>query len=493
MVALNQANLSAIAARIPVPAYDRSKVTPGIVHFGVGGFHRAHQANYLDQVMSLGESMDFGIIGVGLMPSDAHMRDVMEAQDYLYTLVDKNPAGEWHARVVGSEIGYLYGPDDPRAVIEQLADPAIRIVSLTITEGGYNFDQVTGDFIADNPAIQAELVPGALPTTVFGYLYEGMKLRRERGVTPFTVMCCDNIQENGAVVKKALTSYAALRDPAFADWIASTVHFPSSMVDRITPQTTDQDRADVAERYGVEDGWPVVCESFIQWALTDDFPTGRPKYELVGVQTVHDVVPFELMKLRLLNCSHQAIAYFAQLAGIHYVHEAMADPDIRTYVRAFMDFDATPSVPPVPGEDLDVYKDTLIARFSSPAVCDTTARLAQEGSDRLPKWLIPMVKERLAVGGDIRRSAAMTAAWAKYCEAVDDSGAPITIVDNAKDSIMAAAAQQKDDPLAFLRQEQFFGDLVNDERFTKPYLWTLNLLNTVGAHGTLKALVELDG
>jgi len=491
MVALNQANLPSISERIAVPAYDRSLVTPGIVHVGVGNFHRAHQAYYLDQVMAQGHSLDFGIIGVGLMPRDEKMRDVLAAQDYLYTLVDKDPSGQWNARVIGSEIGFLYAPDDPRAVIEQLADPAIRIVSLTITEGGYNFDQVTGDFIVDNPAVQAELVPGALPTTVFGYLYEGLWLRRERGVAPFTVMCCDNIQENGDVVKKALLSYANLRDAEFAAWIDANVHFPSSMVDRITPQTTDQDRADVAERYGVEDGWPVVCESFIQWALTDDFPTGRPEYELAGVQPVQDVVPFELMKLRLLNCSHQAIAYFAILAGYTYVHEAMGDPDIAAYVRAFMDFDATPSIPPVPGEDLDLYKDTLIARFSNPEVRDTVVRLGTEGSDRIPKWLIPMVKERLAADGDVRRSAAMTAAWAKYCEGFDDAGHALNIVDNALDEILTAAAKQSDDPLAFLRQEQFFGRLVEDERFTKPYLWMLGLLNEVGSRGALKALREL--
>jgi len=491
MVALNMANLPEISAKIAVPAYDRSLVTPGIMHFGVGNFHRAHQAYYLDQVMAQGKSLDFGIIGVGLMPRDEKMRDILAAQDYLYTLVDKDPSGVWNARVVGSEIGFLYAPDDPDAVIEQLADPAIRIVSMTITEGGYNFDQVTGDFIVDNPAIQAELVPGALPTTVFGYLYAGLKRRKDRGVAPFTVMSCDNIQENGDVVKKALLSYANLRDPEFAAWIGASVHFPSSMVDRITPQTTDQDRADIAERYGVEDGWPVVCESFIQWALTDDFPQGRPEYELAGVQPVADVVPFELMKLRLLNCSHQAIAYFAILAGYVYVHEAMGDPDIRAYVRAFMDVDATPSIPPVPGEDLDLYKDTLIARFSNPEVRDTVMRLGTEGSDRIPKWLIPMAKERLAVGGDVRRSAAMTAAWAKYCEGFDDAGHAIDIVDNALADIKAAAAKQADDPLAFLRQEQFFGRLVEDARFTDPYLWTLELLNKAGSRGTLKALQEL--
>ncbi|MDR0283365.1 MAG: mannitol dehydrogenase family protein, partial [Propionibacteriaceae bacterium] len=370
------------------------------------------------------------------------------------------------------------------------ADPAIRIVSLTITEGGYNFDQVTGDFLTDNPAVQAELVPGTRPTTIFGYLYDGLRRRHDQGVPPFTIMSCDNILHNGAVARKALTAYAKLRDPAFATWIADTVHFPSSMVDRITPQTTDQDRRDIAGRYGIDDGWPVVAEAFIQWALTDDFPTGRPAYEHAGVHLTNDVIPYELMKLRLLNCSHQALAYPARLAGYEFVHEAMADPDIAGFVRGFMDIDVTPSLTPVPGEDLTAYKDTLVARFSNVAVRDTVERLAAETSDRIPKWLVPMIKERLASdpAADIRRSAAMVAAWARECEGTDDTGRPLAIDDRARDELVAAAARHPDDPLAFLRLEQFFGDLVADPRFTTPYRWALDQLHTTGALAMLRAL-----
>jgi mannitol 2-dehydrogenase len=491
VVRLNQSSLDSLTDQVKTPKYDRSQVRAGWAHFGVGGFHRAHQAFYLDEVMNRGESMDFGIIGVGLMPADARMRDVLAAQDYLYTLVTKSARGVWTPQVIGSIIGYLYGPDDPDALVERMADPAIRIVSLTITEGGYNFDQVTGEFIADNPAIQAELAPGAAPATVFGYIYEALRRRRERAVAPFAIMCCDNIQDNGAVVKRALTSYATLRDEELADWIGQAVAFPSSMVDRITPQTTDQDRRDVAERFGIEDGWPVVAESFTQWALTDRFPLGRPRFEAAGVQMVGDVVPYELMKLRLLNASHQGIAYLAYLAGYRYVHDAARDQDMARFLRAYMDLEASPTLQPVPGVDLTAYKQELISRFSNAEVRDTVARLAAEGSDRIPKWLVPVIYSRLEAGGDIRRSAAICAAWARYCEGVDEQGQPIAVVDNALDQVTAAARAQSQDPLAFVRQTAFFGDLAERPEFTEPYLAALDSLHRQGAAATLKALADL--
>jgi mannitol 2-dehydrogenase len=491
VTALTQANLPRIAERVAVPTYDRAKVTPGIVHFGVGGFHRAHQASYLDQAMSLGLSQDWGIVGVGLMPSDSQMHDALTTQDCLYTVVAKAPDGVWTPRVVGSTLDHLYGPADPAAVVERMADPAVRIVSLTITEGGYNVDQVTGEFLEDTPAVRAELEPGAQLTTVYGHIYEALRLRRDRGVAPFTVMSCDNVQDNGAVARRAITSYAALRDPAFAEWIAAEVRFPSSMVDRITPQTTDQDRADIAARYGIEDAWPVVTEAFTQWVLTDDFPTGRPALDAVGVQLVTDVMPYELMKLRLLNASHQGIAYLAHLAGRHYVHDAASDPVMVRFLSAYMDVEATPTLEPVPGIDLTEYKQELIRRFANPEVRDTVARLCLEGSDRIPKFLVPVIFKQLELGGDVRRSAGICAAFARYCEGVDDEGRAIDIQDNNAAQIRAAAARQKDDPLAFLRQEMFFGDLASRPEFTGPYLKTLDSLHTAGATATLEWLAAL--
>ncbi|HKH54810.1 MAG TPA: mannitol dehydrogenase family protein, partial [Propionibacteriaceae bacterium] len=394
MTQLGNATVNSLS--VPGLGYDRSRLRVGIVHFGVGAFHRAHQAKYLDALMEQGKALDWGICGVGVMPFDLKVRDALLAQDCLYTLVEKDPEGNWTPKVIGSIVAYRYAPDDPEAVIEQMADPATGIVSMTVTEGGYNFHPVTGKFDADNPAVQADLSPGAVPTTTFGLITEALARRRARGVAPFTIMSCDNIQGNGHVASEVFSAFARLRDPDLGEWIASNVSFPNSMVDRITPVTTDEDREQVSQRFGVEDAWPVVCEPFTQWVLEDNFPAGRPPLEDVGVQVVPDVEPYELMKLRLLNASHQALCYFGYLAGYRLVHEVAQDRLFANFLLDYMNREATPTLPPVPGVDLDAYKRTLIERFSNGAVRDTVARLCAESSDRIPKFVLPAVKENLA-------------------------------------------------------------------------------------------------
>jgi len=474
---------------IPTPSYDRSTVRTGIVHFGVGGFHRAHQAMYLDRLMSDGEALDWGICGVGVLPSDARMAQALTAQDGLYTLVLKHPDGTWEPRVIGALVEYLYAPDDPEAVLEKLADPATRIVSLTITEGGYNFNQVTGEFDATNPDVVADLRPGAVPRTVFGLVVEGLARRRARGVAPFTVMSCDNIQGNGHMARRTFGAFARLRDAELGSWIEAEVPFPCSMVDRITPVTTDADRQEITERFGVEDAWPVVCEPFTQWVLEDRFGLGRPPYEDVGVQVVDEVEPYELMKLRLLNASHQALCYPGYLAGYRLAHDAAQDPLFARFLLAYMEREGTPTLEPVPGIDLDAYRHELVARFSNAEVRDTIARLCAESSDRIPKWLVPVIRANLAAGRDVTLSAAVVAAWARYAEGVDEQGEPIEIVDRLADRLTAAARTGRDDPLAFVRAEDLFGDLAEDPRFTGPYLDALEDLHTVGARALLERLV----
>ena len=486
MTALNQANLGSLS--IPVPSYDRSQVTVGIVHFGVGGFHRAHQAMYIDQLMEQGKALDWGICGVGVMPFDLKMKEAMHSQDCLYTLVLKAPDGSWEPRIIGSIVQYLYAPDDPEAVIEKMADPATRIVSLTVTEGGYNFSPVTGEFDDTNPAVQADLAPGAIPATTFGLITEALVRRRTRGIEPFTVMSCDNIQGNGHMAQKVFTAFARLRDPELGDWVADHVQFPNSMVDRITPVTTDEDRAQISQRFGVEDAWPVVCEPFTQWALEDKFTAGRPPFEDVGVQVVPDVVPYELMKLRLLNASHQALCYFGYLAGYRLVHEVAQDQLFANFLLDYMNREATPTLAPVPGIDLYAYKLKLIERFSNAAVRDTVARLCARSSERIPSWLVPVIRENLAAGRDVRLSAAVVASWARYAEGVDEHGEPITVVDRLADTVQRLAAQQRDDPLAFVKNRELFGDLATEQGFTEPYLNALNSLHSKGSRATLKAL-----
>ena len=494
---LSQDTLSDLPAEVSRPTYDRSRLSPGIVHFGVGGFHRAHQAMYLDRLMDARpeKTHDWSIVGVGTMPGDARMRDAMAEQDCLYTMVVKHPDGALEPRVIGAMSAYLFAPDDPEAVLDQLTDPDVRIVSLTITEGGYHVNQVTGDFDPTDEALQADIAGEGAPRSAFGFIAEALRRRRAAGTEPFTVMSCDNLPGNGDVAQKMLTSFARMQDEQLdegaaadplADWMTETVEFPNSMVDRITPVTTQDDIDALAERFGVEDAWPVVCEPFTQWVLEDHFTSGRPAFEEVDVQVVDDVVPYELMKLRLLNASHQALCYLGYLAGHRYAHEVAQDPLFVDFLLGYMEHEGSPTLPEVPDVDLAEYRRTLIERFANPEVRDTLARLCAESSDRIPKWLVPVIRHNLEHDGQIERSALVVAAWARYAEGVDEQGEPIEVVDRYRDKVMAAAARQGEEPLAFLEDETFFGDLAEQERFTEAYTHFLTRLHEVGARTTLE-------
>lgn len=490
---LDPATLAALPPTIGTPHYDRASVTPGIVHIGVGNFHRAHQALVVDRLLSEGSARDWGIRGVALLPSDKPLARRMQQQDCLYTLVEKSPDGTWDYRVIGSILDVLFAPDDPDAVIEAMVDPRIRIVSLTITEGGYNVDRLTGEFIVDSPAVVADCAPGAVPTTVFGVICEALRRRRAAGIPAFTVLSCDNIQHNGDVARRMFLAFARLRDADLADWMEQQVAFPNSMVDRITPVTTPADVAAVSDALGVRDECPVVCEPFFQWVVEDTFPAGRPAWENAGVQVTDDVTPYEKMKLRLLNASHQGLCYFSRLAGYEYVHDAMTWPELRSFLRRFMDDEQTPTLDPVPGVDLDAYKAELIDRFSNPQVRDTVARLCAESSDRIPKWLLPAVRDRLDQGGDVRLSAAIVASWARYAEAVDESGDPIEVVDPLGEELVPIAQRQKVEPTAFLDNRRLFGDLVEEPRFRDPYLAVLDRLHSRGSRETVAWLLSNEG
>lgn len=446
MVKLSSSTLTQLSDELAVPTYDRATLQTGIVHFGVGGFHRAHQAMYLDRLMNQGKALDWAICGVGVLEHDAEK------------------------------------------VIEKLAATATRIVSLTVTEGGYNVHHVTGEFNADNPDVQHDLASGASPKTSFGLVVEALKRRRERGIPPFTVMSCDNIQGNGDVAQKMFTAFAELKDPELASWIRAEVPFPNSMVDRITPVTTDEDRASIASQFGVEDEWPVVCEPFEQWVLEDHFANGRPPLQDAGVQLVNDVEPYELMKLRLLNASHQALCYLGYLSGYRYAHEVCQNPDFAKFLLDYMDKEATPTLSSVPGIDLPNYKKTLIDRFSNEYVRDTLARLCAESSDRIPKWLLPVIRINLANDGEISRSVAVVASWARYAEGIDEQGQPVHVVDALKDTLMAAAAHQHEDQLAFIANREVFGDMIDNVRFTEAYSLALSSLHKLGALRTVQNL-----
>jgi len=482
---------SSLAASSYAPAYDRSKLSTGIVHFGLGNFHRAHQAMYLDRLMGKGLAFDWGICGVGVMPQDAKMRDVMTSQDGLYTLVLKHSDGTLEPRVIGSISNYLFAPDDPSAVLDVMADPAMHIVSLTVTEGGYNIDDETGEFKTTSPGAVHDAEHRDSPQTAFGFIVQALARRRERGVPPFTVMSCDNLPGNGNIARTAVLAQARMADPELAEWIEAKVAFPNCMVDRITPVTTPEDIEHVAGEFGLHDGWPVTAEPFEQWVLEDRFTDGRPPFEDAGVQMVDDVVPYELMKLRLLNASHQSLAHWGRLIPQVFAHESAADADIQAFTRAYLDREALPTLRPVPGIDLPSYVNTLFERFTNAGIADTLARLAQDASDRMPKFVLPTVRDNLAAGRSVELGAAMCAAWALGCEGRTEDGSQIVVDDQQGEALVAAAARQKDgEDTAFVSNELVFGSLGQDPRFVEAFTGALKAIREKGARAVLRELVS---
>ena len=399
MKTLNITALGALPKTVGTPAYDRSALRPGIVHIGCGNFHRAHQAVYLDDLFALGEGHDFALIGAGVRPGDAQMRAALAAQDWLYSVIELDQ-GHSAARVIGSMTGFAPIEAGNAALIAQMSDPAIKIVSLTVTEGGYFIDPATGTFSPDHPDILADAANPNAPNTVFGAIIAALKNRRAAQVPPFTVMCCDNVPHNGHVTRDAVTGLAKLSDPDLAAWIATHVAFPNSMVDRITPATGPRERA-LAQEFGLQDAAPVTCEPFRQWVMEDHFPAGRPALEKVGVTFTPHVDRFETMKIRILNGGHAIIAYPAGLLGIDLVHDAMADPDIRAFLSKILETEVLPIVPPVPDTDLSAYKAQIMQRFSNPEVADTTRRLCLDGSNRQPKFIVSSVRDIRANGAAV--------------------------------------------------------------------------------------------
>ncbi|MFB9981989.1 mannitol dehydrogenase family protein [Mesorhizobium kowhaii] len=400
-----------LPASVATPSYDRSRVVPGIVHLGVGAFHRAHQAAYVDDCLAAGET-GWGIVGVSLRSADT--RDALSPQDGLYTLAIRS-SGEEKLRIIGSIGALLVAPEDPDAVLTVLTDPRTRIVTLTITEKAY-LRSASGGLDTAHPDIVHDLANPQTPKTAHGFLTEALARRKAAGTPPFTVLCCDNLPANGATLHRLLIEFATLRDSRLASHIADQVAFPSSMVDRIVPATTDADRARIAVELGVEDAWPVMTEPFCQWVIEDNFPQGRPAWEQFGVTMVDDVRPFEDMKLRLLNGSHSAIAYLGLLSGHATVDRAFADPAIRAFVDALW-AEAIPTLPKNAGLDTASYTAELAERFSNTALAHRTAQIANDGSQKLPQRIVASAIERLRSGASPAHLMLVVAAWIAACEA----------------------------------------------------------------------------
>ena len=485
-VTLNKTSLSELDAAVRVPVYDQQALQPHIVHLGVGGFHRAHQAVYLDDLLVLSDTERWGEIGVGVLPSDARMRDALRGQDFLFTVVERS-ASVQSARVIGSMVGYILAAGDREAAIEAMAAASTRIVSLTITEGGYYLDEGTGKFFPEHPEIQRDLAQPEQPRTSIGLIVEALQRRRLRGLPPFTVMSCDNLQENGHVTKQVMLGYAGRRDPALEQWIAEQVTFPNSMVDRITPGTTPDDLDFVATRFGVKDAWPVMTEPFRQWVIEDNFCNGRPAWERVGAELIGDVAPYETMKIRLLNGSHLAMAYLGALAGHTYVHEILADAVLRDFISAFME-EVTPVVPVIPGTSVTDYKQTLLDRFSNPNINDQVTRICSEGSAKVPKWLLPSVTELLSRGVRIPLLTLVVGSWIFYFgQDNDELGKPLQVVDARRAELTQLARRSPLDPRPLLSDRSIFGErLPAMPEFVEGVSQAMAALARDGVHETLR-------
>lgn len=480
---LNEAALAALPANVAGPSYDRHALKPGIMHIGVGNFHRAHQAVYLHELFSLGEDHDWGLVGAGIKPYDATMRERLRRQDWLSTIVELDPDG-FTAKICGSMIDFI--EVDPAAVVERLTSPDIRIVSLTITEGGYYLDARNGGFDGNHPEILHDISNPDRPETVFGTLIAAIRRRRAKGIVPFTIMSCDNLPENGIITRQAVLGLAAAMSGDLADWIGANVAFPNSMVDCITPATSDRERAMVEQKFGISDAAPVACEPFRQWVLEDKFTAGRPALEKVSVEFVSDVAPYELMKLRILNGGHAAIAYPAALMGIEFVHDAMAEPLVSGFLSRLETTEIIPTVPAVPGVDFLDYLDKVRERFSNAAVADTIPRLCHDGSNRQPKFILPTIRESLAAGGPVNGLALEVALWCRYCAGTDDAGNEIAIADEKAPRLRDHALRARTDPAVFLEMSDIFGDLGDNDVFAKAFSSSVRALWENGTRATLQ-------
>lgn len=467
---LNQKNLANLPDTIQRPTYDRSQLTAGIVHIGVGGFHRSHEAFYTDELLEKTGTTDWGICGVGLRPADGKIAQVLKRQDYLYTLIVKHPDGKVENRVIGSIIDFILACDDTSAAIDKMASETTKIVSLTITEGGYNFVPATGEFDFKNPDVKHDLAHPSDPKTVFGYLSEALRKRRDTGLPAFTIQSCDNIQHNGDMTRKMLLAFARRQDPVLAGWIAENATFPNAMVDRITPVTTPADIQMLKDEYGLKDEWPVTCEPFCQWVIEDDFVIRRPRWEAVGAQFVPDVTPYETMKLRLLNAGHSVLGLLGSIHGHQTIDGCVSDPLFATYLRRFMDAEATPVLDPVEGIDISEYKDSLLARFANPNIKDALSRICLESSSKLPKFLISTIHENIARKGSTEFAALVIAAWCYYSDkGTDRHGNKLDIIDDMKAELHKAAAGTSRDKLSFLKIKSVFGDLAKQPSFAEEY------------------------
>ncbi len=487
-VKLSNAVLKDLPDSIKRPQYDRSSLTPGIVHIGLGNFHRAHQAWYLHRLMQQGEALDWAIIGAGVRPNDEEQRKRLASQDYLTTLIELDPEGQ-SVEVIGSMIGFVPVTEGHAALIEQMSNPEIRIVALTVTEGGYYINPVTKAFDSSHPDIQYDASHPDTPRTAFGAMIAALKNRRDAGVAPFTGQCCDNLQGNGDILRQTVVSLARLSDPTLADWINTSCSFPNAMVDCIVPGTGPKELALVKE-FGIEDSAPVTHENFRQWVIEDKFCAGRPDWDRVGATFSENVHAFETMKIRILNGGHQIVSNAGELLSIDTIAGCMAQPAINAFFQRVATVEISPQVHAVPAMTPEDYVTLINRRFSNPDIVDTVRRVAFDGSSRHTGFLLPTLREALAANGPIDGLVLTEALWARFCEGTRDDGSVIEPNDPIWDSLTLAAKGAKDNPVVWLEQTDLYGELRDNDRFCQSFTHWLNMLWRDGTMATLNAYLN---
>jgi len=488
MTRLSAKALAGSPQALAVPAYDRSTITPGIVHLGIGAFHRAHMAVYVDDLLA--QHPSWGIVGASLRRPDT--KEALEPQDGLYTIAVRDAEGT-HPRIIGSILKVLDANTQREELLALMADKQIRIVSLTVTEKGYCHDPATGALDEGHVDVVYDLANPDNPRSAPGIVVAALARRKAAGIAPFAVMSCDNLPSNGETTRRIVTHFARLHDDELGDWVEANVAFPGTMVDRIVPSTTDADRQTVTDLTGFEDAWPIMTEPFTQWVIEDHFPGGRPPFETVGAELVKDVEPFERMKLRMLNGSHSSMAYLGYLAGYEYISDVVADPDFRAFVHGLMTDEAMPTLD-MPGVDLGAYRDQLLARFANPALKHRTWQIAMDGSQKLPQRLLGTIRDRLKAGQPFEHLALGVAAWMRYVVGINEQGETIDVRDPLAMRMMAIAADAGDDAeelyIGLVGLSEVFGsDLAEDQAFGEAVATHLDTLFDIGAKATVEDLV----
>lgn len=471
--------------------YNREQIKPGILHIGVGNFHRAHEEYYTNLLLENPDQQNWGICGAMLLPSDEHLYKALKKQDNEYTLTVCGRDGSDEAYLIGSLVELIWGIENPEAVIAKIADKNIRIITLTITEGGYNIEKATGEFMLEDELIKHDLQNPQTPKTTFGFIAEGLRRRKAVGNGAVTILSCDNLQHNGNTARKAFTSFIEAQDKELAAWVNENVTFPNSMVDRITPATRPEDIARLNAKNGTSDEAPVYCEDFIQWVIEDDFVAGRPAWEMVGAEFTDDVTAYENMKLSLLNASHTLLSYPSFLSGYRKVDDAMHDERIAKFVRTFMDVDITPYVPAPGNTDLELYKQTLIERFGNRSVSDQIARLCFDGISKFPVYIMPNLIKMIRDHADLTRVAYLFASYRHYLKyKTDDKGDTFEVAEpwmTPEDEALIAS----NDPMDFLALSPFQStDLKAADEFVHLYLQMVDAIKEKGAMPVLESILS---